>query len=290
MNLTNPELPISQRQKELKRFADENSWLPSDEIIEYPGTESFSNGHLIVEHGLDNTAVITFLKSDRTFKSLSEEEKIRLLSISYNNLVDVHFFPDPYGLTLVFNRIKSISEATKYISRAEEEQVWRAEAFERIVGRLPNPNLKSLDDALMETISIWKRVLASELGSKVGNENISALFNSLLFVRALEDDIRHREPNKKQILIERWTNNGKRLKTIGSCIAVCIKSLGIKNIPKWLFEEEKLSVFDSLDREIIFDLFNDFCRYPTRNHIVRDVFSNHSTRCYYSVFPNGYAW
>ena len=79
MDLTSPALPAAQRREALKRFADENNWLPSETITEYPGTEDFCNGHLVIEHGLDNTAVITFLKQNQPFGHLSEEQKYRLL-------------------------------------------------------------------------------------------------------------------------------------------------------------------------------------------------------------------
>jgi len=257
-HLTDPMLPSSQRRKALKSFADENNWLPSDEIDEYLGTGVFSNGHLVIEHGLNNTAVISFLKRDQPFGSLTEEQKLRLLSISYNNLVEWHFFPDLNGLTRVFNRVKSLKDATRYISINEEKNVWSAEAFERITERRPNPNIKSLDDALMETISFWKRALASELGSKVKNENISALFNSILFARALEDDIRRKSPNFGQLLVEKWASNGKYFKNMRSCIIRCIKKMGTGNIPTGLFEEDKLNVFDRLDRETVLSIFKDF--------------------------------
>lgn len=124
MQLTDPKLSPSHRRPALKRFADENKWLPSEIEVDYPGTENFSNGHLIIEHGLDNTVVITFLKQNHPFGQLSEKDKLRLLAISYNNLVEWHFFPDLSGLTRVFNRIKSLSEATKYISIIDEKDVW----------------------------------------------------------------------------------------------------------------------------------------------------------------------
>ena len=66
----------------------------------------------------------------------------------------------------------------------------------------------------METISFWKRALASELGNKVKNENISALFNSILFARALEDYMRKKSPNFNQLLVEKWVSNGRHFKNL----------------------------------------------------------------------------
>ncbi len=258
MDLTSPALPAAQRREALKRFADENNWLPSETITEYPGTEDFCNGHLVIEHGLDNTAVITFLKQNQPFGHLSEEQKYRLLSISYNNLVEWHLFPDLNGLTRVFNRLKSIKDATRYISINEDADVWRAEAFDRIIGRKPNPNIKSLDDALMQTISFWKRSLASELNFAVSNDSISALFNGIFFTRALEDYQRRLKPNTNQILLEKW-HSIEQGNTIYFCIEACINDLsGVKPIPKGLFEKAKFNAFDGLCHETVTEIFKDF--------------------------------
>jgi len=155
VRLTKPDLPASQRREALKKFADENRWVPSDEIEDYPGTEGFTNGHLVVEHGLSNTAVISFLKSNHPYGTLTEEEKLKILAISYNNLVEWHLFPDLNGLTRVFNRVKSLKEGTEYISLSQHEDAWRAEAFDRISGRRPNPNI----DACVKSVLGKKNII-----------------------------------------------------------------------------------------------------------------------------------
>ena len=86
LRLTNPELPPSQRRNALREFALLNGWRPSDEMDGYPGTERFANGHLVVEHGLDNSAVISFLRSDSPYSTLNRLDQNRLLCISYNNM------------------------------------------------------------------------------------------------------------------------------------------------------------------------------------------------------------
>jgi type I restriction-modification system DNA methylase subunit len=256
--LTDPQLPSGERRRALKRFADETRWVPSEEIDEYPGTELMCNGHLVVEHGLNNSAVITFLRRDRPFNDLTEDDQVRILSISYNNLVDWHLFPDPQGLTRVFNRVQPIRDGLRYISRAELAHVWRAEAFEQITGRRPNPNVRGLDDALMATISFWKRALASDLKSRVKNENISALFNSLIFTRAMEDFARRRNPALPQILVEVWNSPNGRPRTIGTCIRECIRRLCKSPLPQGILEAEKLSAFDDLEDETVSQIFRDF--------------------------------
>ena len=164
VSLTEQNLSAPDRRVALRSFAQQNGWRPSDEIDEYPGTEGISNGHLVVEHGLDRSAVLTFLKPERPFGRLSRVELSRLLSISYNNLVDWHFFPDRNGLEAVNNRTEPLFSV--YIRKDELEAAWRAEAFDVITGRRPNPNLKALDDALIDTISHWRRCLAADLGGR----------------------------------------------------------------------------------------------------------------------------
>ena len=90
--LTEVTLSSAERQRCLHDFAEATGWYPSDELVEYPGTEQFANGHLLVEHGMANTAVISFLKPDAPFPLLDKGNQIRLLELSYNNLVDWHLF------------------------------------------------------------------------------------------------------------------------------------------------------------------------------------------------------
>ena len=65
-------------------------WNPSY-FIEPAQTEK-SNGYLVVEHGLQNSAVISFLK-DRN-ENLTSVEEEKLLSTAYNNLVNWHITVD----------------------------------------------------------------------------------------------------------------------------------------------------------------------------------------------------
>jgi hypothetical protein len=93
-------LPID-RPRILNDFAYSFGWTPSDSL-DIPSTRNFANAHLIVEHGLENQAVITFLQ--RPYKDINYEEKRQLLGISYNNLVDWHIQIEPDQILYVFNR------------------------------------------------------------------------------------------------------------------------------------------------------------------------------------------
>jgi hypothetical protein len=256
--LTQPSLPATERRIALRTFAQINGWRPSYEVEDYPGTAGFANGHLVVEHGLDNSAVLSFLKGSAPFSQLSLADQKKLLAISYNNLVDWHFFPDRTGLTCVYNR----SDPTKptFISIQENPDSWRAEAFDKIIGRRPNPNLKNLEDALIETLSLWKRLLAAEMRNKVTNEEISTLFNSLLLVRALEDHRRWQNPtaSPKRVLLDVWSASSPSRPGLLTCVTSALKLLGITHWPKEILDPGKLNNFDSLDSETVSALLKDF--------------------------------
>jgi hypothetical protein len=149
--ITNPASSVM-----LNDFAYELGWRPSDQL-EVPSVADVANAHLVVEHGLENSAVISFLRSP--WNELSNTQQKRLLTISYNNLVDWHIQVQPNEVSFVHNRVVPLRAQTFPISRNEIDNL-RSEAFEQIVGRRPNPNLPALDDALIATISFWKRNLS----------------------------------------------------------------------------------------------------------------------------------
>lgn len=258
--LTQSSLPVSLRGPALRQFALVHGWRPSDRLDEYPFADSLSNGHLVVEHGLDNTAVITFLSAGAGFARLDRQEQLKILGISYNNLVDWHLFPDRDGITIVFNRADPFFvDRTSLLDNAN---CWRADAFDKLIGKRPNPNLKSLDEALIDTISRWKRVIAAEVGGSVTYEHISALFNAVLFVRALEDHRRWRAPTADQQLVSNWLATESRSQTLRECISSALKYLSGQDFPSSLIDLAKLGVFDSLDHETVLRLFLDFYENP----------------------------
>jgi len=77
------ELPLTdiERRRMVQDFAHHFGWTPSDNLTTTVGG-NFANSHLVVEHGLENTAVISFLK--RPFADLGYEDRKRLLNLSYN--------------------------------------------------------------------------------------------------------------------------------------------------------------------------------------------------------------
>ena len=59
--LTGRALSNADRSRHLQDFAYELGWRPSDRM-ELPDADEFALGHLVVEHGLQNTALISFLR------------------------------------------------------------------------------------------------------------------------------------------------------------------------------------------------------------------------------------
>lgn len=258
LRLTDPTATPASCRQALLAFAHDNGWKPSDRIDEYRGTEELANGHILVEHGLANAAVLSFLKSTYPYSTLDRREKVQLLTLSYNHLVDWHLFPDQNGLTVVYNRSSSLSP--RRISIDEDPNVWRAESFAKITSEQPNPNLPGLDDALVKMLSDWKRKLPLECeGATVGNDNISALFNAILFIRALEDYRRNPANHQSQVLLTTWDSQTPSSRSIRNCLFLCFREFGVEDQAELLgISQAKLAVFDSLDYQTTLELFRDF--------------------------------
>ncbi len=249
-----------ERRRLLNLFAESNGWFPSDHLEDYFGTEEFAAGHLLVEHGLQNTAVITFLRSHRPLASLDRKSLRRLLGLSYNNLVDWHLFPDPNGIAVVSNRFRE--PQPRYFAMHRYPNSWRADFFDTLTADEGRPELSRLDQAIIDTVSFWKREMSFQLRRKVRNENISALMNSILFTRALEDMQVSRKREPGQLIVDH-INRSKTLR-VHDVFARCLSMLGVKSFPQGLqAEQPSLAVFDSLPRADLARLVHDFyeCRF-----------------------------
>lgn len=262
VELTSRGISDTDRHRILNDFAYELGWQPSDRLGGLT-VGDFANAHLVVEHGLVNTAIITFLRAPRRFSDLGRAEMRRLLTISYNNLVDWHIQVEAGEVTVVFNRTDPPSVVERFrISRDNVDKL-RSEAFERIVGKRPNPNLPALDDALIDTISFWKRNLSAEMGYAVPNESLSALFNAIIFVRAAEDHYRRfdvsglaqDDPYSSQALLETWRDETLSLSQV---VLQNLERFIGGEIPDYLINETLLSAFDDLDRWTSYALLADF--------------------------------
>lgn len=243
----------------LRRFASEFGWRPSDQLDRYPGTERFCNGHLVVEHGFDRTAVISFLSTDTPYIDLTLSERRTLLELSYNNLVDWHLLPERSGMRVVYNRTDPPRD--DFFPVTASDDVWRADAFDRLTGKRPNPNVKALDDALIYTVSFWKRALQADMAGRVDLPQISAIINSIIMVRALEDYHNRRRPSEDRLLISELEALPPELKNAKCLIQRAFERLDQTNLPSWLEEIlAQLDVFNALDIDSLLELAGDFYR------------------------------
>jgi hypothetical protein len=174
----------------MRDFAQDLRWTPSYEVRGSFGVNTVG-GHLVVEHGLENTATISFLKAPHRASDLDPAQLRPLLTVSYNNLVEWHLF---------------ISEdEVRWINNlAERDQDERADQVHRLTARdtirylsaahLSGPGkvaavqrtLKACDESLLQVISRWKRLLRADYPA-AENRNIAALFNALILIRGCED-------------------------------------------------------------------------------------------------------
>lgn len=249
----------------LRLFATEFGWKPSDELARYAGTETFCNGHLVVEHGFDQTAVISFLRSDTPFAELSLHQRRQLLELSYNNLVDWHFMPERAGMRVVYNR--NYPPQDVFFPLTSTDEVWRSRAFEMLTGKRPSSNVKRLDDALIQTVSFWKRAIQSDIGETVTLREISSMINSVILVRGLEDYKNRHQASDRRLLLDSM-NGLSPGKSAYRAINAALQSLGQVDAPPWLAAMiTDLRAFDGWENEAVRELFDDF--YLGRDSVYR---------------------
>src|SRR5665213_2770084 len=91
-----------QRVVAMRGFAEQLQWTPSYAVQGSFGVDMVSS-HLVVEHGLENSATISFLKAPFRASELDNTQLRSLLTISYNNLVEWHLFVSQYDVRRVNN-------------------------------------------------------------------------------------------------------------------------------------------------------------------------------------------
>ncbi len=245
------------RRRRLNDFAVELGWRPSDQL-NLPGTEEFASGHLVVEHGLQNSAVITFLRRPASYPSLNSFQQKALLNASYNNLIDWHIAVDYDGVSFVYNRADppSFFSYRRQLSREKTSHLSSYE-FDSLSTDHPSPNVPALDTALIRTISLWKRQLSAEV-KNVGNEEISALFNSVILVRALEDQYRKFSDGVFVSLRQRCQETSGL--SLARVLGEAVGAFRIAELPQELFDVSRLQPFDTLDSSTVRELVEDFYR------------------------------
>ena len=254
--LTDPANSLDEKRGLADDFSHEFGWRPND-LLEVPRALPAAN--LVVEHGLDNAAMLSFLPSSRELQDIRVDERRDILGLSYNSLVDWHVFIDQKSIECFYNRSDPPKSLYKHQFGQSDYSSLRKETFEKAVGLTPNPNVQALDGALLDTISTWKRLLRVELGSSATATSISALFNAIILARAVEDFCSGGRAQSVISTLREITSNTDVCLTdaIESSIAGCTGY----PVPSKLIDRSKLEPFDELSQSSKTRLIDAFYRH-----------------------------
>ena len=256
--LTDETLPNVRLRELAMEFSYQFGWRPNDFI---ETGNDLTTASLVVEHGLDNAAVLSFLPADRRLQDLQFDERRSILGLSYNSLVDWHVWVDRESIEYIYNRTfpSPPSEAHRF-DRTDYSALTK-DVFDRAVGRAPNPNVPALDGILLDTIANWRRVLRSVLGDVATYTSLSSLFNALIFARAVEDYHAKMPGLIDQPSLREYVEDHNL--TVPDAIERSIVDRTGSNVPEALFERSALQPFERLSQGLRAGLVNAFYGHPS---------------------------
>ncbi|EGK02386.1 N-6 DNA methylase [Dysgonomonas gadei] len=236
-----------------ENLAEQLGWYPSD-IIENKNNRSIATGHLFVEHGLDNPAVISFINNSHTNALLEYKNQTNILGISYNNLIDYHITIDNGAIRAFHNRL-AIDNNIIYTQRLDSfrDTLSSDYFFKYIDSQSIRANLPALDDELINTISRYKRFIYSELNGRISNEEISNFFNAIIFTRAFEDS-REIDGSEQVLLKSLWSEKIQ----FSDILSLSFDNLDIKSYPDQIINKDLFSNINKLDKNTLNNIFTDF--------------------------------
>ena len=251
--LTDQRTTLQERRTLATSFSREFGWRPND-FIEDQG--ELATASLVVEHGLNSAAVLSFLPEGHGLQQLRVDEKRRLLGISYNSLVDWHVWIDRESIECFYNRTDPPSQTySRGFDHLDYSGLTKA-VFDQAIGNAPNPNIPALDGILLETIANWRRILRSELGSAATNASLSSLFNALIFARAVED-FHSKKPDRVDFpsLLDHVDRQDVNLI---DAIERTIVERNESSISRGLFDRDAVNAFQRLSTSLSHDLVSAF--------------------------------
>lgn len=237
--LTEPSTPVSRKRELSRHFCHEFGWRPND-FLDLPATLPAAN--LVVERGLDNSAMLSFLPHERRLGDIHAGERREILSLSYNSLIDWHIWIDRDMVQCFHNRTRSPVPLYEHTFDQFDRSALERRTFDEAIGRAPNPNLPSLDSALLGKISDWRDILRLEI--PMASSSVSALFNAIILARAVEDfDTRKGTSVAVPSLLELVRSSDAK---IDNAICSVIDKHGVSGVPYQLLDREALKQFDDL--------------------------------------------
>lgn len=238
-------------------FAEAFGWSPSDYLEPEYALGDISNGHLIVEHGLEHSVVISFMAEPAYSRVLPIVDARILMGVSYNSLIDIHMTVDEEALCIYLNRSDPPRAEVSSFNRSDLAQL-EAVNFREMARRLPAATIPALDTVLVDTIDYWKRYLYSELKCAKKNEALSALFNAIIFVRAVEDHYRLRYAAPNVTLLERWRSNEQNGSNLPQFLISALRAYKAGRGASSLLNIDRLDAFAQLSGETVGCLLADF--------------------------------
>ncbi|PTA68900.1 HsdM family class I SAM-dependent methyltransferase [Deinococcus arcticus] len=255
VRLTGPQGFSSETPKLLESFSRSFGWRPSYRIDD-PASASFVNAHVMMEHGLQDAAVISFLRGSR-FSDLSMENVKYLATVSYNNLVDWNIIVQNDEINIIYNRSTRLFPETRLLN-IDNFEALKYDHFLRAISKRPNPNISALDDALIERISFWKRNISLKMGRVVDNRVLSNFFNTIFFIRSVEDYRRANGMAVESNLLEKAASSVSTGSTVKDVFMAAIAKLQGITAPDYLYDETLLSDLDAFPIMDALELFKDF--------------------------------
>jgi hypothetical protein len=257
--IVQPATPSEQRRPAIRGFAEELGWTPSYEVSFSVGPDT-AVANLVVEHGLENTAVVSFLESPRQPVDLDSDTMRRFLALSYNNLVDWHLFVSDSQVSYVNNRTFPHFILNQPLGRSNLVSI-TDQFFSELVSRTTiTRNVPSCDDLLISIVSRWKRLLKADLGDSVDNYALSALLNGIMFVRACEDYTRLSDGHRRPILPDIINSTARTIVDFHDILQSALEQLGFDVQLDDVLSAYRFEAFKQIDRSTAQELARDFYR------------------------------
>jgi hypothetical protein len=260
LQIVDRDSPQELRLLAMRGFAEQLQWTPSYEFQGSFGVDA-AGDHLVVEHGLTNSAIISFLKAPYRAGDLDRAQLRSLLAISYNNLVEWHMFVSQTDMRRVNNlaelgepnadRLQSLSPSylPEFLSATEFDRLFEVEGIRRTV--------RACDDALLEVIARWKRLLKADY-PQADNVSLSALFNALIFVRGCEDRHMDRPHRDARSLMNVLKSTGGEVVDFRHVLTTALQHSGVDQPLSKFVNADHLAPFLEIDRVTALNLCNDF--------------------------------
>jgi hypothetical protein len=261
VKITEPDTPREVRLVAMRDFAEHLKWTPSYELHASFGVPG-AGDHVVVEHGLSNSAVISFLRGSARASQLDGAQLRALLSISYNNLVDWHIFVSQGDIRRVNNLVDPTTDSSadvwSSLSPSTFLQQLSAAGFSDVSEfETRRKTLRSCDDALIGVISRWKRLLKADYPAAT-NQALSTLFNGLIFVRGCEDRRLDIGESRGRLLLKILSEQAGDQVDLRQALLVGLQQTNVRGELGDYIDLSQMDAFTSVDRYTALDLFRDF--------------------------------